>query len=323
LCKEFPIHSKALLPSVELSPVDLNKDYILRLKEMGMQRISIGIQSFVKREFESLSRVYLEPEFVKDIIDFLRNNNIGSNIDLIYGLPQQTGASFAYSLNKVMEIAPDHVSIYPLAVIGQVCTGTYKGTMELNDHIKLADMKKKYELYDKAYEVLTANGYNCENVTNYVKKDRKSFMQAQQFYQSQDIPILGIGAGAISYAADLHYCILHSSNKTNKEKIDEYLSKDFSDLKYQGFHFTKNESMRRYIILFLLGSGVSKNNFEKMFSEKITKLFDKEITELLSNGLIEVKDDLIKLTSKGIKYSHLAVSIFVSKHVQELCNVAY
>ena len=296
---------------IECSPELLNEEYLHCLKEIGFKRISIGVQSFVQDELNCVGRK-ISTEQTENIINIVKNSGLNYNIDLIYGLPNQTKQSILYSLNKAISFKPDSICIYPLAIR----QGTAISYMDKNS---MFSMKQKYDMFDVLREVLEQNGYECQTVVRFIKSNKSTYQQQRLEYEG--IPTLSVGAGARSYTDNLSYCLTYKVNDRLIQRIiKEYIDTDINKLCFDGFCYNKDEEKRKYIMLNLLDPKVYKNKYFKKFNSLPQNDFPLQFEALLKLDLVKY-DDLSKsftLTKKGRKYCDNVVDIFVSDEVRKL-----
>ncbi|MCK9574904.1 MAG: radical SAM protein [Clostridia bacterium] len=297
----------------ECSPDRLSLEYIKGLKAIGFKRISVGVQSFIQSELDAVNRK-IDIKIVDDIAKWTKQENIGLNLDLIYGLPFQTKQTIMQNINKLTTLAPDNVCVYPLAI--RKFTG-----MENIDKKYMFTNSQKYAIFNNIRAKLERSGYVCQTITRFVKSNTPTYQQ--QRYEYQGISTLGIGAGARSCTPNVAYCITYKvQDKLVKSIIEEYMNTKTDERNYVGFIYNDEELKRKFVMLSLLDPGIDLNGYYKEFGVKIEDDFKTEIEALLKTKMIELNkpEDMYLLTSKGRKYCDIAVDIFVSKQVRNLYN---
>lgn len=305
----FPYWDSEIEPCIECSPDDLNEEYLIGLKEIGFKRISIGVQSFAQEELNKVNRK-ISVANIPFICQVAKRNGLNINLDLIYGLPNQSKESAFSSVKQVVNLNPDTITLYPLAV-------RKKTGMDNLLHCSMMSMKDKYDMFDKIREELSKKGYQCQTAVRFVKNSKSTYQQ--QRYEYQGISTLGLGAGARSYTNDLHYSLDYMINDyLVKSEIQSYIQNDFLEGRYVGFFFDDDEKMRRMVTLNLLDPYISVLDFENKFRIPLFEKFGEEIDALLSVGLIEIVNDKVSLTLKGRKYCDIVASIFISENVKSL-----
>ncbi len=294
----------------ECSPDRLNNDYLLGLKKIGIDRISIGVQSFNRDELIKVNRP-IEPSIIDTIREYAKNANINVNLDLIYGLPSQTKQSIIKNIKQAIKLSPESLSLYPLAI--------RKFTGLDNKQLNVFSTKQKYDIYNKIRGLVERAGYSCETVVRYVKNNNSTYQQ--QKYEYSGVPTLGIGAGARSYAPNLSYSITYKvQDKFIKSIIEEYLKQHSDERHFEGFNFNLDEKMRKFAMLSLLDPGINRATFNKFFNVGLEEYFTKEIFALLKLKLVklDLNKNMYCLTKKGRKYSDLSADIFTSEKTRKL-----
>ncbi|MEC0231042.1 radical SAM protein [Paenibacillus alba] len=310
LHKEFTDWSSDVESCIECSPDKLNNDYVKALKEIGFDRVSIGVQTFLQEESNLINRKY-ESSKVYEVYNLLKEHGLNVNMDLIYGLPSQTEETIQKNLEEVVKCSPETITIYPLAI--RKLTG-----MEKYGDSELMSMKEKYFLYEPIRTYLEDSGYMCQTIVRYVKTKTSTYQQQRMEFQG--VPTLGIGAGSRSYAPDVHYCLPYKvQGKYVNEIVQNYITCDFKDVVYDGFLFNEEEKKRKFVLLSLLDPGLDTSQYQLTFNESIEVIFNDELQALKENELIESKDGVFfTLTRKGRKYSDIAVHIFESENLKNL-----
>ena len=282
--------------SFEMSPKTITPEKLQFLHQNGVDRVSIGIQSFVENEQKSLGRPQKNKE-VFDALSMIRAVDFGTlNIDLIYGAYGQTAVSWLFSLQEAMHYKPEEIFIYPLYT--RPLTGIEK--MSKND------TDNRFELYLLAKDCLIANGYEQISMRMFRLKSTKNTDNAP-FYCCQEDGMVGLGAGARSYTKYVHYSSEYAvSSKNVKGIIQDFIEKpqtDYAVADY-GIRLTDNELKRRYFIKSILQTtGLDLNKYRAFFNSEALDEQPKLI-ELLNCGLCFFENDThIKLTSQGIDLS--------------------
>ena len=230
---------------MELNPEGLNKEYLQRIKKVGINRLSIGCQSFDESILKIIGRKHSpsDVEFAVKTAQNLGFNNI--SLDFIYGLPNQTKESFVSDLIKAKNLGIQHISLYGLK-IEEGCY-FYKNPPE-----NIADEDTQAEMYLKAIETLS--DFEHYEISNFSKKGYNSqhnltYWKNENYY--------GFGVSAHGYENNIRY-----SNKTTlKEYFENPLEKEFQN------ELTKQEQLEEEIFLgFRKMSGINKNKINQKFS---------------------------------------------------------
>ena len=319
-----------LLPEAELTleanPGTVSADELRRLRQSGMNRISFGVQSANPEELRMLERVHSFGDVI-NAVKWARQAGFDNlNLDLIYGLPEQTLGHWQTSVERILALRPEHLSLYALTLEHGTPFGRWasRGLLPLPDPDLAADM------YEWASEILAKNGYVQYEISNWALDmdrgpriaDRKPihsdeslrFMVRRppslackhnlQYWRNLDY--LGLGAGAHGYANGVRY--------SNVLRIKTYIER-LSNLQYPlstlSFPLTpatvnhhknsQREDMQETMMtgLRLTIEGVSAAGFEQRFGAYLTDVFGKEIEELLGLGLLEWVAESLRLTERG------------------------
>lgn len=296
-----------LEPSMEISPETITEEDISMLAELGVKRLSMGVQSLREELRRSVGRA--KNLNVINVIDAVRKYNLNMNIDLINGLKGQDGETFMETLERVVDIAPETISIYLLSGANTSLFKQQPGLMTT---------REKYELFEQYYDFLLDRGYRCESHVKFVREGTTSTHQ-QKIYEYQGIATLGLGCGARSYNSQVHYSLPWVSTGSHA-LIDDYINLDFKDLPWTGFYMNEAENKRRFIIYSFFVGELSMRIYRERFGSEFSADFAQELEALDDNQLIFSSGDLVKLTPKGVRYTDLIGTLFWSKDIWALFN---
>lgn len=282
--------------SFEMSPKTITPEKLNFLYQNGVDRVSIGIQSFVENEQKTLGRPQKNKE-VFDALAMIRAVDFKTlNLDLIYGAYGQTADSWLFSLQSALAYQPEEIFIYPLYT--RPLTGIEK--MAKNE------LDNRFHLYLLAKEYLTSQGYEQISMRMFrLKSLDKSSHNLQ--YCCQEDGMLGLGAGARSYTKQVHYSSDYAVGSKNvKSIIENYIAKTAADhaVADYGIRLNEDECKRRYLIKSILQvAGLDKQQYQAFFKSDVLEEHPKLI-QLFESGLCFVENDTqIKLTSAGLDLS--------------------
>jgi len=294
LCEEVLGGAISSVPSsVEVSPETLDAEKIALLRRFGVDRVSIGVQSFVDGESAAMLRPQ-ERRVVDAQLEALTLADFPTlNIDLIYGAPGQTEASWLSSLDAALRFAPEELYLYPLYV--RPLTGLGRHSRRWDD--------ERLRLYRLGRDRLRAAGY--------IQHSMRMFRLATAgttpgpVYCVQDDGMVGLGCGARSYTADVHYATDWAvSARGDKEILAAWVERDeaaFSVADY-GVELSVEEQQRRYVILTLLTSaGVDRAGFRARFDLDVLDALPM-LNALSARGLMQV-DTHLRLDDAGMERS--------------------
>lgn len=292
-----------LLPGAEISleanPGTVNLEKLQGYQAAGINRISFGVQSFKDDELQFLERIHSSREAV-DAFEMARAAGFTNiNLDLIFGLPGQTVASWADSLEQAVKLDPEHLSLYALTI--------EEGT-PLHRHVEAGkviplDDDISADMYQLAEEMLTSGGCNHYEVSNWAaKRDGKVQSCIHNLQYWLNLPYLGIGAGAHGCAAGYRYSNAadiggYIQAMTRKPGMQFPFSNAIDSMQAIDKRTEMNETMM--LGLRLLEQGVRDLEFAGRFGAGIGVVYPKQVNLLIQQGLLEWKDGSLRLTRRG------------------------
>ena len=277
--------------SLEANPGTVSLDSLQGLRRVGFNRISFGVQSFHADELHQLERIH-DPFDVLNAVRWARKAGFDNlNLDLIYGLPEQTLPRWQESLRRAVDLDPEHLSLYALTVEPGTPFGRWaaRGLMPLPDPDLAADM------YEAASDFLEGQGYGQYEISNWSKPGFRC-RHNLQYWRNQ--PYLGFGAGA-------HGCAnrLRISNVLRIKTYIEHFHPDhlisdhiipstvfpLSPATVNKIRLTPYVEMQETLMLGLrlTEEGVSADEFRQRYGRDLQEIFGKEIERLVNLGLLE------------------------------------
>ncbi len=307
LNKYFYNLSKNAEISVETSPDTAKEDLLMYLKSLGVNRVSIGVQSFKKEELKSINRP-TSVNMIENALNTITKCGFKNfNLDLIYGLEGQSKSDFLLNLERALTFKPTSINLYPIVI--RETTEIYKDKLRNKDgFVKNED---KYSIYEANVKFLKENGYRQETFVSFTNLDTDGYVQ--QFSDFKGNGLLGFGVGSRSYTGEVHYSSNYSEDDNSIVSIiKEYIESDITKPVEYGFILNLDEQKRRYTALNLIVNRLSINKYQDKFNSDIFIDFKEEIDALLIEECIKIIDDKINLTDKGYKYSSLIGNLFHS-----------
>jgi oxygen-independent coproporphyrinogen III oxidase len=281
--------------SVETSPETCSADRMKLLRERGVDRISIGVQSFLESESSAVNRPQKNAE-VFGALDAIREAGFPTlNVDLIYGLPEQTLLTWERSLQTALEWSPEELYLYPLYV--RPVTTLSKRRRDWDD--------ERLSLYRHARALLLGAGYEQVSMRMFQKR-AKGGDKSAPVYCVQDDGMVGLGPGARSYTRGLHYSTEWAVGARGvKEILGGWLDDDEDgfDVARWGIALDADEQRRRWVAYSLfVADGIDLDAYRTRFDGA---LFDHLpfLEELVTTGAAERNDRTIRLTPVGIERS--------------------
>ena len=287
--------------TIEVNPGTVTKEKLEDYKAAGINRLSIGLQSTQNRILNLIGRIHTYEEFLNtyNLAKEVGFENI--NVDLMLAIPTQTEEEIIESVQKVIDLNPNHISLYSLILE----EGTELEALIEDGKLELIDEDLERKMYWKTKELLEKNEYNHYEISNFSKKGHESKHNLSCWNQEE---YLGFGLAAHSYYRRERF--------SNIDDLDKYLENirqmDFE--KNIELHEIQNNpiQMREYMMLGLRKiEGVKISDFERKFRINPLFYFRFEISNLTDEDLIEVDLDSIKLTKKGLDFANLVFEKFI------------
>ncbi|MBQ8208609.1 MAG: radical SAM family heme chaperone HemW [Clostridia bacterium] len=281
----------------EANPGTVNLKYLKSLRKLGINRLSLGMQSLDDSELKVLGRIHSAEQF-EETYENVRNAGFTNiSVDIMYGLPDQTLASFADTLRHVTLLDPDHISLY--------CLKIEEGTpfFKMRDTLNLPDDDTEYDMYMKAVDFLSARGYERYEMSNFAR-DGKYSRHNLKYWNCEEY--IGIGASAHSYFGGERYSVIRNAESyINGLEILESGIPIIDESRF----IDKAESMNEYVMLRMrLEAGVDMIEFKKRFGIDFYEKFGQYLEEYIEGGFVKRIGDSYAFTSKGMFVSNYILS---------------
>jgi oxygen-independent coproporphyrinogen III oxidase len=304
---KFSVTPVSLPTGIEVSPDTVTIEKAQYLKTLGIERVSIGIQSFIEAEARDSGRPQRRAE-IDAAFRILNDCQFPVlNIDLIYGLPGQTVESWLYSVGEALQQNPAEVYLYPLYV--RPLTGLGRSRKSWDD-VRIA-------CYRAARERLLEAGF--EQVT--MRMFRRHSTGDGPAYCVQDEGMIGLGCGARSYTRSCHYSQDYAvSPKSVKAILQDYVTRDSSEFQFahNGFELSSGEERRRYLLYSLFTSaGLPRQAYQARFGTDVTDDFA-ELLDFAERGWFSITPEAIRPTPQGLELSDALGPWFFSEAVKTL-----
>jgi oxygen-independent coproporphyrinogen-3 oxidase len=302
---------------IEASPETVDEEKITALRAMGFQRLSLGIQSLVAEELRQVNRRFDFAQNRRAIDQIGRAGFPHFNIDLIYGLPGQTAASWRYSLDAVIDSAATSLFLYPLYI--RPLTGLDRRAEEL----PCPTTHAMGEMYDAARERLLAVGFRQLTMRQFRRDSEVASSSDNTEYRCQRSGMVGLGAGARSYTRALHYSTPWRMVARNiRGVVETYcrrMQEGDTDVSH-GFVLNADERQRRFVIQSLLYDGLDLADFSATFAEDVRACFAPQWEALEAEDCVRLGEGIIRLTDRGVRHADVVGQLFFSERVQHLMN---
>jgi len=277
--------------TLECNPGTVTGEKLAAFRAAGVNRLSLGVQSFDDNFLEKLGRAHTAGQALAAFRDAREAGFDNIGIDLIHSLPGQTLAQWQSELSRASELSPEHLAVYGLSVE----EGTPFAFLERQGELLLPDEEESACMYEKSAEILGANGYEQYEIANFA---RPGFRSRHNSGYWQRRPYLGFGAGAHSYLRLPEYGIRFS----NTERAEDYLQliSCGSLPTSESRTLSRDEAMAECLFLGLrLSEGVSLDHFHTEFSVSFHEVFGTACADLFAAGLLEIRDGYLRLTEKA------------------------
>jgi oxygen-independent coproporphyrinogen-3 oxidase len=284
----------AIPVAVETSPATAEPDKLALLRDRGVKRVSIGVQSFIEAEVAAAGR----PQKTADVeaaLGHLRAVGFPTlNLDLIYGLPRQTVASWLASVRAALRWRPEELYLYPLYV--RPLTGLGRSRHDGDDIRPACYREARALLLDADYVQVSMRLFRA----------RHAPAEDGPVYCCQEDGMVGVGCGARSYTRALHYATEYAVRAPGiREILADYVARpdEAFDRADYGFRLEPGEQRRRYVIQSLLsGEGLAGAAYRNRFgTEPLDDL--PELGELEPLGLARRDAERLRLTPAGVERS--------------------
>lgn len=275
----FPLET-----SLEANPGTVTLDSLQGLRQAGFNRLSFGVQSFHPVELHQLERIH-DVFDVLDAVRWARKAGFENlNLDLIYGLPEQTLSRWQESLRRAVDLAPQHLSLYALTIEH----GTPFGRWAARGLLPLPDPDLAADMYEAASDYLAGQGFEQYEISNWSKP---GFQCQHNLQYWRNRPYLGFGAGAHGCANGLRISnVLHIRTYLDRVNTNSPVPTfPLSPATVTQTGLTRYVEMQETLMLGLrlIREGVSSQAFHARFGQDLMEVFGNEINELLGLGLLE------------------------------------
>ena len=287
--------------TIEANPGTITLEKLNDYKTAGINRISLGLQATQDRLLKQIGRIHNYKDFLEayELLKRVGFNNI--NVDLMIGLPNQSIKDLKESLEKIIKLNPNHISVYSLIIED----GTPISKLLDEEKIKLPEEEIERQMYWYVKNKLELNGYNHYEISNFSKKGKESKHNLNCWKQKQYI---GVGAAAHSYFKDIRYSNTNNIEEYIKNIKENNIEKNRKIEEKQTIEDKKNEFM---MLGFRMIEGVNIADFKAKFVDNPLYLYREKIKKLTDEGLIEVDLNNIKLTNKGLDLANVVFEEFI------------
>lgn len=290
--------------TIECNPGTVSDGKFAVYKNIGINRLSIGLQSANNAELKELGRIHTFEQFLRTY-DKARHHGFSNiNVDLMSALPGQTPEAFIAGLKKVLRLKPEHISAYSLIIEeGTPFYEKYQVDVKLREAgrqtMLLPTEEDEYQTTKMTQALLQSEGYHWYEISNFAKPGRECRHNIGYWKRAD---YLGVGLGAASLMDDVRY--------TNTDDIYEYMKSP--EKAATGEALSREARMEEFMFLGLrMVDGFHREEFERTFGVAIEGVYGVELKRLQQEELLIQKEGCIRLTEKGIDVSNYALSQFL------------
>ncbi len=305
--------------TIECNPGTLNLIKLSDYRNIGINRLSIGLQSASDSELAALGRIHRYAAFAQSFKDARRSGFDNINIDIMSALPGQSEASYTDTLNKVLSFRPEHISAYSLIIEeGTPFFDIYNNYSKNASYPPLPDEDTEREMYYKTEEILGSHGYSRYEISNYSLPGRECIHNTGYWTGKSYI---GFGLGSSSYINHIRYkniCdfkqYINTAEDISAENAEKYIYhntciKPFTE---DVTILSEKDSISEFMFLGLrMMKGIKKANFKALFNKDIYSVYGVQLDKLKQQGLICDNGTNIFLTPRGIDVSNYVFSDFL------------
>ncbi len=294
--KHFYVSEDAEI-TLETNPGTVEKQKLIEFRKIGINRISIGIQSFNENELKFLTRIHDAETATKTVNDATESGFDNISIDLIFNLPGQTKKIWITNLQKAVQLPIKHISAYSLILE----KGTILNKMVLEGKIKMQNEDYDANLYKVTIEFLTERGFEQYEVSNFAKPGYEC-IHNNAYWQYKDY--ISFGTSAHSFVEGnrwWNYSSLKFYNASVEKKGNAVIG---------GEKLSPNDMLNEYVMLALRGNGLNIAEFKNLFGEIWLNKNERIFEELTAKKFISKTNEKLKLTAKGFPVCDEILTLF-------------
>ena len=309
--------------TIEANPGTVDAEKLKALRELGFDRISLGIQSLQDKELQALGRIHTAEQALRAIEEAKREGFQRINADLMSGIPCQTAEYFRDTLHKIVQMNLSHISAYSLILE----EGTPLERLVGEGRVQLPDEETSYLMYEMTTDILAQAGLQRYEISNYAVPGEESLHNIVYWHYE---PYAAFGAGACSFTG--------KERRTNTADVQEYIKgwnmaevvsrnsgtvmRRTGDLEDggevgEGTLWESEDLDRKTQIseaLFMglrTTEGIELRRFEKRYGISVQELYQNELTTLKAQGMIDISNRYLHLTSDGMRFGNRVFETFV------------
>lgn len=285
--------------TMEANPGTVDGEKLRLLHSFGVNRLSLGVQSFDDSCLKAIGRIHSGQEAAEAVAEAQDAGFGNLSVDLMYGLPGQDMESLRDSLETAIALGVQHISIYGL----QLEPGTVFDKLQQQGRLVLPSDELTEEMYDYITASLPERGYRRYEISNFALPGYESRHNLSYW---QDVPYLGFGSGAHSYWGDCRY--------QNPARIEVYMEEVFQGraMCHVEEKITEKAHMEEFCFLALrTAEGISVRRFAAAFGRDVHEVYGEAIGRLVEKGLLLEDRERLYLSPLGMKYGNQVFGEFL------------
>jgi oxygen-independent coproporphyrinogen-3 oxidase len=285
--------------SMEANPNTLTVEKLKAYREIGINRISVGIQSLNDKILKKIGRIHNSNEAIDSINMCKQTGFKNINADVMFNIPGQSIKDVESTLSKIIRTGIRHISFYSL----KLENGTPMYDLEKNGKITMPDENLEREMYYEGRSLMEKNNIFQYEISNFAESGFECRHNLKYWNQEEYI---GIGPSAHSFLNSIRY--------SNSQNLYLYCENSFKGIfeRIIEEELDKDDLMIEYIMLQLrLTEGLNAEDFKKKFSTDFKETYKMQINYLVKNDLLEINDNFVRLTKKGMDISNYVIEEFM------------
>ncbi len=299
IVKKYLLNESIIEYTIEANPENITPEKLYLMKESGVTRLSIGVQTFQDEILESIGRLHHPDDAAKAVGEAKKAGFENISIDLMFGLPNQTEDMLIASIQEALKLQTEHISIYSL----QIEPKTIFFNRMKKGKLTLPGQELEAKMFEILIRTLEEKGFNHYEISNFAKP---GFESRHNSLYWQNEPYYGFGAGSHGY--------IYGQRVVNSGPINKYIQR----VNNRGHACTAThqvsitEAIEEEMFLGLrMKQGVNKRHFYEKFGRPLNSLYNRTIKDLKQKGLLYEDEDRLALTHEGLFLGNDVFSSFL------------
>ena len=285
--------------TVECNPGTLNQEKLIIMKKNNVNRLSMGLQSTNNSLLKEIGRIHTFEEFKKNFYEARKAGFENINVDLMFGLPNQSIKDWKSTLEDAVSLNPEHISAYSLIIE----EGTCFYNLYNKDKLNLPSEENERNMYLLTKNILSKHGYNQYEISNYAKNGKECFHN-KVYWKCNEY--LGLGVSASSFVDEKRF--------KNIDNIKDYIEKiDNNKDVIEDIHINDiKDDMEEFMFMGLrMMEGINIQEFKERFRKDVWDIYNDAIKNNVKKGLLVIDSEKLYLSPKGIELSNYVMSDFI------------